>query len=264
MYLNSFLKIQIFFAVVALVLASCASESLVSQRLPLISHAHVGHALTAWRGTPNEQGLFVVAEQEIQIALGETNKALKENTSTTKIRDHATNVLHTLNPKSYANGPGLDYGAIRALSEATDHMLYAAQSKDASDNLVDMVNKFNDSQVFVANKMNLAQEISRLILESSVDEQQELLRHLQSTLYSVLDGDDKDQDGNIGNLPQEYGLLQLRKIISSGLRNEVPAYHPVGKKYLLGLIRLPNGNWAYKFDSTNRRRHVGYTPVKNS
>ena len=147
-------------------------------------------------------------------------------------------------------------GQLEPLNEATDHMLYATQAKDSSENLVIMVGKFNDSQIVVANNMKLAVEIIHLARQTTGQEQQELVNHLQSTLHAVLNGKDMDQDGVIGSIPRETGLLQLREIISIGLRNENPAYHPVGKKYLLGLVRLPNGSWAYKFDSTNSRKRI--------
>ncbi len=251
-------KKYIFFCIFIPLIASCANKPLISQKLPLISHAHIGHALTAWRGTPGEQGLFIVAEKEIQIVLNEITKALKSNESKPEIREHLSNTLHALDPKLQLKGTGLNYGAIRSLDEATNHMLYAAQSKDASDNLKDMVAKFNDSQVYVSSKMKLAVEITQLVQQVSGPEQTELLRQLQRTLYSVLNGEDYNHDGKIDLSPDEIGLLQLRKIISKGLRNEVPAYQPVGKKYLLGLVRLPNGNWEYKFNASNSRKRLSF------
>ena len=249
----------IFACALVLLTAGCAHKSLVSQKLPLISHAHVGHALTAWHGTPDEQGLFVVAESETQIAINETRKALKAATNRPLINEHLSNALHALDPYLQPKGKGLGYGAIRALDEATDHMLYASQSKDASENMVRMVHRFNDSQVNVSNKMKLAVEVIHLARKAKGHEQQELLTHLQNTLHATLDGEDKDQNGEIGSTPQEIGLLQLREIISEGLRHEVPAYEPVGKKYLLGLVRLSNGNWAYEFEATNNRKKLAHS-----
>ena len=220
-----------------------------------MSHAHIGHALTAWGATPDEQGLFVVAETETQIAIKESEKAIEDKTNKDAVDIHLSNILNVLNPDA---GAEQNYGAIHALSEAADHMLYASQSNDASDNMVSMVTEFNDTQVFVANKLNLAKEIAHLAQNSTGQEQQDLLTHLQNTLYAVLDGDDKNQDGVVDANSKEAGLLQLREIISTGLRKEVPAYHPVGKKYLLGLVRLPNGSWAYRFDASNKRRQLGY------
>lgn len=253
-HLNSF-RLYAFTCALLLIVVGCASKSLVSQKLPLISHAHIGHALTAWRSTPDEQGLFIVAESDIQFAIAETNKASKAGLSSIEINKYLTSSLFSLNPKLQKKGKNTRYGAIRALSEATDHMLYAAQSKDASDNMKQMVNEFNETQVHVTNKMMLATEIIQLSQQVTKQEQQALLEHLQQTLNSIMDGEDTNGDGEISN-NNEAGLLQLRNIISAGLKKEVPAYQPVRKKYLLGMVRLSDGNWAYKFDASNKRRRL--------
>lgn len=255
---NSLKLAYIFISVLTIQITGCSHDTLISKKLPLMSHVHIGHALSAWGTTPDEKGLFVVAETETQIAINESTKTLEAKTNKDAVENHLTNVLNALVPENRSTGEEQNYGAIRALSEAADHMLYASQSKDASENLVRMVSEFNHAKIFVANKLNLAKEIAHLAQKSTGQEQQDLLIHLQHTLYAVFDGDDKNQDGKVDQNSKEAGLLQLREIISAGLRNEVPAYHPVGKKYLLGLVRLPNGSWAYKFDASNKRRRLGY------
>src|SRR4029450_7773253 len=95
-------------------LASCG------RTLPLISHAHVGHALTTWRDTPDEQGLFVVAEKEITTVWQQAQAA--RQTSATVARQHSAGVVHALDPAHQATGPGLGYGGIRALTGAAQHI----------------------------------------------------------------------------------------------------------------------------------------------
>jgi len=230
-----------------LLMAAC------SQKLPLVSHSHVGHALTAWRDTPNEQGLFIVAEKETRTALDETIAAIAADQDKVKIKSYLSNVLHALNPDLLKGGKGSGYGAVRALSGATDHMVFAAESDDASQNLKKMAYEFAEAQLGVMDRIRLAVEVAKLAQQSHDQEQQDLLLQLSSTLYGALDGEDVDHDGKIGPGREEYGLLQLREIISSGLQNEKPAYHPVEKKYLFGLIRLPTGIWAYRFNTSAAR-----------
>lgn len=229
-----------------------------SQKLPLVSHAHVGHALTAWRDTPNEQGLFIVAEKETRIALDETISAIASAQNQTKMRTHLSSALQALNADLTEGGNNSAYGAVRALNGATDHMVFAAESDDASQNLKTMVHQFAEAQVGVMDRIKLAVEVIRLAQQSHGQEKQDLLLQLKKTLYSALEGDDVDHDGKIGPGQEEYGLLQLREIISAGLRNEKPAYHPVEKKYLLGLIRLPTGVWAYRFNASAARENAGH------
>ena len=197
-----------------------------SQKLPLVSHAHVGHALTAWRDTPDEQGLFVVAEKSTRAALSETIAAIESGQNQTKVQYHLDNTLFALNPDLAEEGKSSNYGAIRALNGAADHMVFAAESDDASENLKRMVYEFAEAQTAVLNRMNLAVEVTRLAQKSSGREQYDLLLQLKSTIYSALEGEDLDRDGNIGPDNEEYGLSQLRTIISRGLKAESPAYQP--------------------------------------
>ena len=229
-----------------------------AQKLPLVSHAHVGHALTAWRDTPGEQGLFIVAEEETATALDETKSAIAAGQNQGKRKDHLSNVLNALNPDLANKTKAPGYGAIRALNGATDHMVFAAESDDASENMKNMVHKFAEAQVGVLNRMKLAVEVTRLAQQSSGQEQQDLLLQLQNTLSGVIQGEDSDRDGRVGSGQEEYGLLQLREIISDGLKSEKPAYHPVEKKYLFGLIRLPTGGWAYQFNSSGKNERSDY------
>lgn len=229
-----------------------------SQKLPLVSHAHVGHALTAWRDTPNEQGLFIVAEKETRTALDETNAAITSGQNQSKMKGHLSNVLYALNPDLVENSKGSGYGTVRALNGATDHMVFAAESDDASRNLENMAYEFAEAQVAVMNRIKLAVEVTRLAQQSHGQEQQNLLLQLRSALYGALEGEDVDHNGKIGPGQEEYGLLQLREIISTGLRNEKPTYHPVEKRYLFGLIRLPTGTWAYRFNASAAKEDTGH------
>ena len=94
----------------------------------------MGHSLTAWRDTPDEQGLFVVAEKEITIAWQQAQSA--RQTSATVARKDLAGVIHALDLEHQATGPGLGYGGIRALAGAAQHIEFASTSDDASRNIV--------------------------------------------------------------------------------------------------------------------------------
>ena len=40
------------------------------QTRPLMSHSHIGHAMTTWHDMPGQQGLYTVAANEPDIAIG--------------------------------------------------------------------------------------------------------------------------------------------------------------------------------------------------
>lgn len=226
-------------------------------RLPLVSHAHVGHALTAWGDTPNQEGLFVVAEKETKTAFKAVLSAQTDQTLE-KAQRHIGTVIHALNPDLHLQGAGLGYGAIRALGGVIDHINFAAQSDDASQNVINSAATFSVHARPVLDRLKLAAETARLAERSRGTEFAGLTEELQGMLDQCLHGADLDGDGIIGGTPEEFGLTQLRNEISVMLRSEDPPYHPLGRKYVLGLIRLPNGQWAYKFDRSGGQLASGY------
>jgi hypothetical protein len=213
--------------------------------LPLISHAHVGHSLTAWRDTPDEQGLFVVAEKEITIAWQQVQSA--RHTSATVARKDLAGVIHALDPEHQATGPGLGYGGIRALTGAAQHIEFASTSDDASRNIVKGAEAFAKQAAVVIDNLKLAVDVAMLAQKSSDAEISNLTAEIEKIIDRSLNGADVDGNGTIGNTAEEIGLKQMRQQLSAMLSRENPPYHPVGRRYLLGLVRMPNGRWAYQF-----------------
>jgi hypothetical protein len=210
-----------------------------ARQLPLISHAHIGHTLTAWRGTPDEQGLFVVAEREAAIALQEAQLAAC-TTDPEAARQHASNVVHALNPDLETSGPGLDYGAIRALQGSMDHIKFAATTQDASHHVIRSADAYARSADRVLGCFQVALGVAQLAAQASDAETRGLSEELEALLRECVSGG------------KEAGLVQLRQQLSAMASQETdPPYHPLGRRYLLGLIRLPNGEWVYQFDQTN-------------
>ena len=224
--------------------------------LPLISHAHVGHALTAWRDTPDEQGLFVVAEQEITIAWQQAQAA--RQTSATVARKHLAGVIHALDPEHQATGPGLGYGGIRALTGAASHLEFASTSDDASQNIMKGAEAFTKQAAVVIENLKLAVDVAILAQESSDAEISGLTAEIEQIIDRSLNGADVDGNGSIGNTAEEIGLKQMRQQLLAMLSRENPPYHPIGRRYLLGLVRLPNGRWDYKFDRSKGSSYSRY------
>jgi len=214
--------------------------------LPLISHAHVGHALTTWRDTPDEQGLFVVAEQEITIAWQQAQAA--RQTSATVARTHLAGVIHALDPEQQATGPGLGYGGIRALTGAANHLEFSSTSDDASRNIVRGAEAFGKQTAVVIDNLKLAVDVAILAQKSSDAEISGLTAELEQLINRSLNGADIDGSGSIGNTPEEFGLMQLRHQLEEMLARENPPYQPISRRYLLGLVKLPSGRWVYSFE----------------
>ena len=63
-------------------LAACA------RTVPKISHVHIGHTVSGWRDTPDQQGLFVTAEQEALNAEKEIKAALYNLNDLNTVKSH--------------------------------------------------------------------------------------------------------------------------------------------------------------------------------
>lgn len=230
-------------AIVSLSLASGCVQS-----LPTLAHAHIGHSLTAWHDTPQKQALFVVAEQETQNALNELQLAKKfvDRPSIAKI--HVGFIVHSLNPELSPKGTGSGYGAIQALQKAIAHIEFAASTKDSSANVVWSAEPFVEHATATLDQYLYTLAVARKALTVDDIEFSATLAELEHELLHCASGYDTNHDGLIGNTPAESGLEQLRDQLSTMIANEVnPPFRPISEDILFGVIRLPNGDWAYDF-----------------
>ncbi|MGI9232123.1 MAG: hypothetical protein ACR2RD_00695 [Woeseiaceae bacterium] len=222
-----------------------AASGCVSSR-PLISHSHIGHALTTWHDTPDKQGLYTVAAKELDIAIAATSQALASTNDARQAGKHLDNALHALNPDLQRFGAGLDYGALRAMQGAIDHLEYAADSEDASDNFVSSVITLADQGDVVVHRLMQAQQaivdVNRT--DPAGDSQ---LRLAHQVLMAAKYGDPNGSaiDGTMARADQ--GLVHISAQLADMLAREIdPKYEPVPRKYVLGLVRLPSGRWGYR------------------
>ena len=205
------------------------------QTTPLVSHAHIGHAMTSWHDTPNQEGLFAVADKELAQALESASLAAQAGAGQT--RRYLEDTQNALNPDRQPIGPGLGYGAIRALTGAIEHLEYAAGSEDASQNFVSSVVDLVDQGDVVIGRLL---EAEGLIAAGASD---------TATAESVLDL----------LTAAQYGMRPLAASLDAMLQRESnPSYEPVSKRYVLGLVRLPDGVWAYRLPRRQPARSVGY------
>ncbi len=222
------------------------------QTTPLVSHAHIGHALTTWHDTPDQQGLFVVSRKELDIAIRSSNLALQSLPDPSAVQRHLCDTLHALNPDRQLAGPGLDYGAIRALTGALEHLEYAANSEDASGNFVTSVVTLVDSGELVIERMHEAERLIESAIRSGEYERKQV-QQIRDLLAAAKYGQGMSSEPGNDAFVFEDGLESLAVTLDDMLRRESdPAYQPVSRKYVLGLVRLPNGVWAYRLPRRKR------------
>lgn len=231
--------------ILSLVLSAC-----VTTQAPKISHVHVGHAMTAWRDTPNEQGLFIIAENEATIAYEHAQYAVENVDDVKLVKMHTKHVQHAMNPSLVPDmaksGPGQGYGFIKAINSSNDHISFAADSEDASDNIKRFARQWAQNVRAINERNELIVTLSQALLKSDSQEEMIVLSdEIKQLTEQNLYGHDSDGDGTIGNVKGDYGIKQLKIEINEMIAKEDPPYQTVEKKYLFGLIRLPSGKWEF-------------------
>lgn len=231
--------------IVALIMIVAVATGCVQTR-PLMSHSHIGHALTTWHDTPDQQGLYTVAAKELDFAIDATSQALASTAQPDRARKHVNNALHALNPDLQRFGNGLDYGAIRAMVGAVEHLEYAANSEDASDNFVGSVVSLADQGDLVIARMVKAQKLITAF-DTGNPATDPRLRMAHKYLMAAKFGDPEGEMISGSMAHGNQGLVHISAQIADMLARETdPQYEPVPKRYVLGLVRLPSGLWGYR------------------
>ena len=85
-----------------------------------------------------------------------------------------------------------------------------------------------------------------------------LTAEIEQIINRSLNGADVDGNGSIGNTAEEIGLQQMRQQLVEMLARENPPYQPIGRRYLLGLVKLPSGRWFYSFEGSRGASYSRY------
>lgn len=242
------------FLPIAVALGVAAFSGCTTQQ-PLISHAHVGHALTTWHDTPGQQGLIDVAASDLEVAEREAGLACSKplNGAT---QQHAANVMHALVPEALSEGPGSGYGALRATMGTVEHLEFAATSKDASLNLVAAVAQLAAEGVSIHARLEVAAKLAQSLLDMSASDRSGLCVQLLDELRVAIHG------GVIG--PRADGLSTMgfkalhHALLASLDREQDPVYEPVSRRYVLGLVRLPTGEWRYRLPQPGQQAPIDF------
>ena len=230
---------------VAPLLLMCLAGSCTTSA-PLKSHAHIGHAMTTWHDTPGQEGLYVVARRELAVAVSEADAAVFAAGDERARRRHLENVLNALNPDRQPIGTGHGYGAIRALEGAVEHLEYAAASEDASDNFVASVVDLADHGDAILERLRRAEALTAESLAAAPIAVPATLA-IRDALRAASSGD----GGGVAGLES-----RLQAMLD---RERDPDYQPVSRRYVLGLIRLPNGVWGFRPARRAVARTRGYS-----
>ena len=205
---------------------------------PTIAHTHLGHTTEGWVDTPGQIGLIDVAEKEAENAADHAAKAFASAGNIAEMKKQVSAVKYALDPKSGGQGDASGYGFIRSFTGAVNHVEYASQSDDASENIRASILDLSASASRVQRGAKVALGIcTEMEATSNAEELKGLAEELKS-----------QTDSNL------RATRAWNKQLSDVLAREKPPYTPVEKRYLFGLIRLPSGLWQWhpKLDSDEK------------
>ncbi len=224
-----------------------ATAASCTHQMPLVSHAHIGHSLDYWHDTPDNMGLYEVANSELKTAIQATERALDGGLTTLQRRAYLGDALHALDPERRTAGAGLGYGAVRAWRGALEHLEYAATSEDASENIVTTVARLAHIGDEIGNRLASATQGVQIAVSDQHADAAQAAHTLRRELLNLYQGEDRDGDGTVAITPQEAGVSQLVAQLNKMLGREAdPRYEPLPRRYVLGLVRLPNGTWGFR------------------
>jgi len=218
-----------------LIVASVGSTA-CSTQAPTIAHVHIGHAITGHASTPKQVGYFQLAEEQAVAAVA----VVDEFDSSVALDRQLETLWATMKF-------GDEFSFNQVLQEASNHMVYAANSEDASANVRAGANEFEAAIQGMLVRTDLIElYINETKNSSSAEETMQYAEEVATLVRTNLNGEDIDNNGQIGDTPEEYGIRQLRRDIDTMIAAENPPYRTVDRWFLFNLIRMPSGDWIFR------------------
>lgn len=224
-------------------LSGCATT------LPTFAHVHVGHTLSGWVDTPGNKGLFAVSE-ELAVDMVENAIAASELVADGQYYAAAAAGARVAGiagtPDADITEPA-DYRFSNAFNRAIDHLRYAAEAEDATANLSAGLREITRKSDDIAVRASLIRELA-MALGSMRDEQTiaDAVQQLRVMTVQNLEGGDG-----------QYSLRQMRDDLAAMLDRENPPYTPPERKFLFGVLRLPDGGWFWDFKNADDKSTYG-------
>jgi hypothetical protein len=223
----------------AFIIASFGSTA-CSTQAPTIAHVHIGHAITGHASTPEQVGFFQLAEEQAVAAVAVVDE-FDSSASSREALDRQLEALWAIMKF------GDEFSFNRVLQEASNHMVYAANSEDASANVRAGAKEFEAAIQGMLVRTDLIElYINETKNSSSAEETMQYADEVATLVRTNLNGEDIDSNGQIGDTPEEYGIRQLRRDIDTMIAAENPPYRTVDRWFLFNLIRMPSGDWIFR------------------
>ena len=235
--------LKFFVPFIFLLLNGCATQ------LPTFAHVHVGHTLSGWPVTPNEQGLFTLSE-ELAVDIVETATAASELSKQGEFGAAAQaggRIAAIIGSPEDAVDAADQFTFLAAFEQGVNHFRYSIESDDATDNLKQGLNSIVGKSPQIIARSNVIKDLATLL--STLDQEQTIADAIQQLRIMAV----QNLDGGDGN----YSLRDMRNDLAATLDRENPPYVAPGRKFLFGLVRTPNGKWFWNFKNADDKSSYG-------
>ena len=170
---------------------------------------HIGHVVNSFNETPTLQGLLPAAMAEARIAVTHAGLAGRQPTNLEYMKLHAGHVIHALDPKLIAMGPGLGYGVTKGAAGVATHIDLAAGAEGASPAVVMHSKHIATAARSVVERAGAALAIARKVMAATTPaEAAALVSQMTSAVEQLIAGVDLNGDGRITWEQGEGGLQQ--------------------------------------------------------
>ena len=173
---------------------------------------HIGHVVNSFNETPTLQGLLPAAIAEARIAITHAGLAGRQPGNLDYMKLHAGHVIHALDPKLIATGPGLGYGVTKGAAGVATHIDLAAAAPGASPAVVMHSKHIATAARSVVERAGVALAIAQKIqVATTAAEAAALVSQLTSAVEQLIAGVDANGDGRITWEQGEGGLQQAEE-----------------------------------------------------
>ncbi len=195
----------------ALLLAAPALSGASAMQAQNMAHEHMGHVSDAWGDAPDGKGLLPIATEEAEHAYFHAREAVKYAHDLNEVILNAQHVLHMVDPSEIERGMGLGYGVKRAAAAVAEHIGFAAEADDATENVklhaVHVATCANNTVDRIAEIVGLANSIRAA---KTAAEAAPAALELRSRVNQLMEGRDANGDGTVTWHEGEGGLRMAR------------------------------------------------------
>lgn len=214
-------KLMIVLATGVLVVGCAAQDDMTKPMTKNMSHMHIGHVLTGWKDTPNNNGLLPTAREEAEIAAKHSGLAAKRLSDLIWMQTHTKHVIHAVDPGKIKKGPGLGYGVLKAAKGTAKHINLAASSADASDGVKKhAVHISMTANNTVARASKVLAHADKVLQATTASEASSHVIEMSKLAQQFVHGMDANGDGKVSWHKDEGGLLVAGKHMGAMKKGE--------------------------------------------